>query len=179
MSNSITIHDKTFYPFLSAKKIKARVKQLAQNVNEDYKDRSPLFISILNGSFMFTADLMKRVVVPSEVSFIKLASYRDMESSGRVKQLIGLNENVFGRNVVIVEDIIDNGITITGILDLFQSLGPESLEVITLLRKPKCLKLGIDLKYVGFDIPDKFVVGYGLDYNGQGRNLSAIFQYED
>ena len=179
MSNSITIYDKTFYPFLSTEKIKARVTQLAQNINEDYKDRAPLFIAILNGSFMFTADLMKQVVVPSEVSFIKLASYQDMESSGQVKQLIGLNENIFGRNVVIVEDIIDNGITITGVLDLFQSLGPESLEVITLLRKPKGLKLGIDFKYVGFDIPDKFVVGYGLDYNGQGRNLSAIFQYKD
>lgn len=179
MRHPITIHDKKFYPFLSAKEIKSRVKTLAKAINQDYKDKSPLFIAVLNGSFMFTADLMKRVVIPSEVSFVKLASYRDMESSGRVNQLIGLNENVLGRNVIIVEDIIDSGITITGVLDLFRSLGPESLEVVTLLRKPQCLEAGIDLKYVGFDIPDKFVVGYGLDYNGLGRNLHAIFQYKD
>lgn len=175
----MVIKEKTFKKFLSEEEILTRISRLATKVNKDYIDKNPLFIAILNGSFMFAADIMKKIKIPSEISFVKVASYEEMESTGNVKGLIGLNENIFNRHVVILEDIIDSGRTITKILEEFRSLGAASVEVVSLLLKPECYTQKETIRYVGFEIPDKFVVGYGLDYDGQGRNLPDIYQLKE
>lgn len=173
------VKDKEFIKYISSEEISEKIGEIATRINEDYKNKRPLFIAILNGSFMFAADLMKEISIPCEISFVKVASYEEMESSGNVKQLIGLNENIFNKDVIIIEDIIDTGRTIAKILEEFRSLGASSAEVVTLLQKPKTNTSGEKLKYIGFDIPEKFVVGYGLDYDGLGRNLKDIYQLKD
>ena len=173
------IHDQQFDIFLSADKIKNRIQEMAQQLNEDYKDRNPLFLSILNGAFIFTADLFREINIPAEVSFIKLKSYRRMETTGKVKELLGLEHNIFNRNIIIVEDIVDTGKTLQHILEEFKELGTKSIEILTLLYKPEANKVPLDLKYIGFEIPNEFVVGYGLDYEGYGRNLKDIYKVVD
>lgn len=175
----MVVKDKEFQEYISSEQITQKIKELAGQINADYKDKKPLFIAILNGSFMFAADLFKEVEIPCEISFVKVASYEEMESTGNVKQLIGLNENIFNKDVIIIEDIIDTGRTISKILEEFRSLGASSVEVVTLLRKPEANKSGEPLRYIGFDIPEKFVVGYGLDYDGLGRNLKDIYQLKE
>ncbi len=175
----MVIKEKTFKKFLTEEEIQTRISRLATKVNKDYLDKNPLFIAILNGSFMFAADMMKKIKIPSEISFVKVASYEEMESTGNVKGLIGLNENIFNRHVIILEDIIDSGRTITKILEEFRSLGAASVEVVSLLLKPESYTQKEAIRYVGFEIPDKFVVGYGLDYDGQGRNLPDIYQLKE
>jgi len=170
------IHDKEFEKFIGADKISDRVKEIAKQINKDYKEKTPLFIAILNGSFMFASDLMKEVDIPSEISFVRVASYEDMQSSGDIKRLIGLSENIFNREVIVIEDIIDSGLTMDKMLEEFQSLGAKNVTIASLLTKPDNMKTEISVKYLGFEIADKFVVGYGLDYNGQGRNLKDIYQ---
>lgn len=170
------IRDKAFEKFIKAEDISKRIKAMSSEICADYKDKEPLFIAILNGSFMFAADLMKEVDISAKISFVKVASYTEMESSGNVKQLIGLNEPIFKKDVVVIEDIVDTGKTMKQIVDEFNSLGASSVEIISLLRKPESLVEEIEVKYVGFDIPNKFVVGYGLDYDGLGRNLKDIYQ---
>jgi hypoxanthine phosphoribosyltransferase len=170
------IHDKRFDIFISSEKIKVRIRELAAQINSDYKTKNPLFLSILNGAFIFTADIFREINIPAEVSFIKLKSYRKMESSGKVKELLGLEHNIFGRNIIIVEDIVDTGNTLNHILREFEQLGTKSIEILTLLHKPEATKNPVSLKYVGFEIPDKFVVGYGLDYDGYGRNLADLYK---
>ena len=176
---NMVVKDKEFEKFISSEEITERIKSLAATINSDYADKKPLFVAILNGSFMFAADLMKEINIPCEISFVKVASYQEMESSGNVKQLIGLNENIFKKDVIILEDIVDTGRTISKILEEFKSLGASSVEVVTLLQKPACNTSGEPLKYIGFDIPEKFVVGYGLDYDGLGRNLKDIYQLSE
>ncbi|MTI22145.1 hypoxanthine phosphoribosyltransferase [Fulvivirga sp. RKSG066] len=175
----MVVKDKAFEKYISSEELAEKTREIAVRLNADYKEKRPLFIAILNGSFMFAADLMKEINIESEISFVKVASYEEMESTGNVKQLIGLNENIFNKDVVIIEDIIDTGRTIVKILEEFKSLGANSVEVVTLLQKPKSNEVGDQLKYVGFEIPDKFVVGYGLDYDGLGRNLKDIYQLKD
>lgn len=175
----MVIKEKKFVKFISHEDIDKKVKSIAEKINVDYKERKPLFIAILNGSFIFAADLFKEIKIDCEISFVKVASYEDMESSGNVKQLIGLNENIFKKDVVIIEDIIDTGRTINKIYEEFISLGAASVEVISLLRKPTSKNCVVDFKYTGFEIPDKFVVGYGLDYDGLGRNTKDIYQVEE
>lgn len=175
----MVVKDKEFQKYISSEEIHQKIKTLAEQINNDYKDKKPLFIAILNGSFMFAADLFKEVKIPCEISFVKVASYEEMESTGNVKQLIGLNENIFNKDVIIIEDIIDTGRTIAKILEEFRSLGASSVEVVTLLQKPEANKSGEKLKYIGFNIPEKFVVGYGLDYDGLGRNLKDIYQLKE
>ncbi len=170
------IKDKEFSILISEHDLQQRIGEMGQAIERDYEGKKPLFIGILNGSFMFVADIMKHISIPSEVSFIKMASYNEMSSSGTVKELIGLNENIFKRHVVVLEDIIDSGLTISGVLDQFRERGAASVEVATLLLKPDALKTPVDIKYTGFEIPNKFVVGYGLDYDGLGRNTRAIYQ---
>lgn len=170
------IKDKSFKILLTEEEIQARVAHMAKAISKDYKDKSPLFIGILNGCFMFVADVMKNVKVPAKVSFIKLASYSEMVSSGAVKELIGLNENIFKKDVVILEDIIDSGNTIASVVEQFTDRGAASVAVATLLLKPDALKTKVDIKYVGFEIGNEFVVGYGLDYDGLGRNTKDIYQ---
>ena len=170
------IKDKTFKILIPEEELQEKIASLAHAINEDYKGKAPLFIGVLNGSFMFVADMMKRITLPSKVSFIKLASYVNTQSSGTVKELIGLNENIFKQDVVILEDIIDSGLTMSSVVEEFKERGASSVAIATLLLKPNSLKVKVDIKYVGFEISDEFVVGYGLDYDGLGRNSGAIYQ---
>jgi len=172
----IHIHDKFFEPYLSAASIEEKVKEIAERVNQDYSGKKPLFIAILNGSFMFAADLFKNISIESEICFIKLASYKGTRSSGQVITAIGLDTDLFGRHVVIVEDIVDTGKTLNAFLPQLHHQQPESLKIISLLHKPAAMIFPIPVDYTGFSVPDKFMVGYGLDYNGLGRNHSAIYQ---
>lgn len=173
------IKGKSFEVLISEEDLLKRVKLIADEINRDYGGMNPLFVGILNGAFMFVSDIMKRISLQSEISFIKLASYTKMTSSGSVKELIGLNDNIFNRHVIVLEDIIDSGNTISTVLDEFKSRGAASVEVATLLLKPDALKVDLDIKYIGFEISDEFVVGYGLDYDGLGRNSSAIYQLKE
>lgn len=173
------IKGKSFEVLISEEDLLKRVKLIADEINKDYGGMNPLFVGILNGAFMFVSDIMKRISLQSEISFIKLASYTKMTSSGSVKELIGLNDNIFNRHVIVLEDIIDSGNTISTVLDEFKSRGAASVEVATLLLKPDALKVDLDIKYIGFEISDEFVVGYGLDYDGLGRNSSAIYQLKE
>jgi hypoxanthine phosphoribosyltransferase len=172
----INVHDKTFETYLSDEIIQQRVKELAADINRDYSGKKPLFIAILNGSFMFAADLFKHLNIEAELCFIKLASYKGMKSSGKVVTSIGLEEDIFDKDVIIVEDIVDTGKTLHRFLPKLVHQQPRSLKIVTLLHKADATEYPLVLDYVGFSIPDKFVVGYGLDYDGLGRNLREIYQ---
>lgn len=172
----IKVHDKSFETYLSEKAIQQRVKEIADTINKDYAGKKPLFIAILNGSFMFAADLFKHLTIEAELCFIKLASYKGMKSSGKVVTTIGLEEDLFGKDVIIVEDIVDTGKTLHKFLPKLVHQQPKSLKIATFLHKSEATEYPLKLDYVGFDIPNKFVVGYGLDYDGLGRNLKEIFQ---
>jgi hypoxanthine phosphoribosyltransferase len=176
--SSVTVFDKTFCTYLSEKDIQERIAQMAEAINKDYKGRKPLFIGILNGAFMFASDLFRNLTIDAEITFIKLASYKGMKSTGNVVTSIGLDHDLYGRDVVIVEDIIDTGKTLHKFLPQLEHQQPASLKIAALLHKPEALVFPIKIDYVGFSIPNKFVVGYGLDYNGMGRNLKEIFQLE-
>ena len=172
----ITVHDKSFGPYLSEEQIQQRVKELAEKINTDYAGKRPLFIAILNGSFMFAADLFKNLEIPAELCFIKLASYKGLKSSGNVVTSIGLEDDLFDKDVIIVEDIVDTGKTLHNFLPKLMHQQPRSLKIVSLLHKSSATEFPLQLDYTGFDIPDKFVVGYGLDYDGLGRNLKEIYQ---
>lgn len=174
--NQVRVHDKTFELYIPYERIRAVVENMAEQMNTDFADKNPLFICILNGSFMFAAELFKRIeLVETEISFVKLASYQGDKTTGDVKQLIGLNENIEGRTVVVLEDIVDTGITIENILEQLTKLKPRELKIATLLLKPDALQKKVQLDYIGMEIPNDFIVGYGLDYNGHGRNLLDIY----
>jgi|SRR3954469_3266660 hypoxanthine phosphoribosyltransferase len=172
----IKLHDKTFDTYLSEAQIQEKIRNIAEELNRDYKDKRPLFIAILNGSFMFAADLFKYLSIDAEICFIKLASYRGMKSSGNVITAIGLDVDLFGRDVVIVEDIVDTGKTLNEFLPKLDHQQPKSLRIAALLHKPDATQYPLKIDYLGFSIPNKFVVGYGLDYDGLGRNLKEIYQ---
>ena len=172
----IKVHDKTFETYLSEDAILKRVKEMAAAINKDYAGRRPLFIVILNGSFMFAADVFKYLTIEAEICFIKLASYKGMKSSGKVVTSIGLEEDLFGKEVIILEDIVDTGKTLHNFLPKLVHQQPKSLKIAALLHKPEATEYPLTLDYVGFVIPNKFVVGYGLDYDGLGRNLKEIYQ---
>ncbi|MER2996435.1 hypoxanthine phosphoribosyltransferase [Pontibacter populi] len=173
---TITLHDCDFSTYLYEEEIIARIAMLAEQINKDYEGKNPLFLAVLNGSFMFASDLMKRVTIPCEIAFIRLSSYRDMESTGSVKEVLGLTENVEGRHVVVLEDIVDTGHTVHNLVNQLQAKTPASVEIASLLLKPDCLQHQLHVKYVAKSIPNDFVVGYGLDYNGLGRNLRDIYK---
>ena len=164
---------------MSEDTIQQRIRELADRINSDYRERNPLFIAILNGSFMFAADLFKNLDAAVEISFIKVASYDQFSSSGKVSKLIGLTEPLHNRDVIILEDIIDTGLTMENIKEMIMDQAPGSVEIVTLLHKPEALKVDLNIKYCGFEIPNKFVVGYGLDYDGLGRNFREILQLKD
>jgi hypoxanthine phosphoribosyltransferase len=172
----IKVHNKTFETYLSGETIQQRVNEMAAAINKDYTGKKPLFIAILNGSFMFAADLFKQLTIEAELCFIKLASYKGMKSSGKVITSIGLEEDLFGKDVIIVEDIVDTGKTLHRFLPKLVHQQPKSLKIATLLHKSDATEYPLVLDYVGFTIPNKFVVGYGLDYDGLGRNLREIYQ---
>ena len=169
------ILDLEFEPYIDRSKILYQVRKIAETINQDYKDKDPLFISILNGSFIFTADLIREIDIPSQISFIKLSSYSQVTSTGKVKELIGLNDNVFNRNLIIIEDIIDSGLTLQHVRAALKDLGSASIEIATLFLKPESFHKEFDIKYVGFLIPNDFIVGYGMDYEGYGRNLPDVY----
>jgi hypoxanthine phosphoribosyltransferase len=173
---TLRIHDKTFTPYISEDEIREKVNELAVSLNRDYKDKNPIFIAILNGAFIFAADLFKSLHIDAEISFIKLASYKGMKSSGQVITAIGLDIELFNRHVVILEDIVDTGKTLNEFLPQLWHQQPASLKVVALLHKPEATVFPLKVDYTGFEIPDKFVVGYGLDYNGLGRNTASIYQ---
>ena len=172
----VKLHDKTFDTYLSSDTIQEKVQEIAARLNKDYAGKKPLFIAILNGSFMFAADLFKYVTIDAEISFIKLASYRGMKSTGNVVTAIGLEDDLFGRDVIILEDIVDTGKTLHEFLPKLHHQQPKSLKIVALLHKSEATKYPLTIDYIGFDIPDKFVAGYGLDYDGLGRNLKEIYQ---
>ena len=174
--NSIKVLDKEFVPYLSEKEIQEKITMLAHQLNKDYAGKRPIFLSILNGSFLFTADLFKQITIESEVCFIKLASYKGMSSSGNVITAIGLEANVSGRDIIILEDIIDTGKTLHHYLPQLLSSSPASVKVAVLLNKKEALQFPVQVDYSCFEIPNKFVVGYGLDYDGLGRNSKDIYQ---
>lgn len=173
---SIKVHDKTFEIYLSEKAIQEKIINIAAAIDKDYADKKPLFIAILNGSFMFAADLFKYLTINSEICFIKLASYKGMKSSGQVVTAIGLDDDLYGRDVIIVEDIVDTGKTLHEFLPKLMHQQPKSLKIVALLHKAEATKFPLTIDYLGFSIPNKFVVGYGLDYDGLGRNLKEIYQ---
>ena len=171
----ITIHDKTFTPFISQETIENRIAELAKQINSDYEGRKPVFLVVLNGAFLFASELVKNIPLSCEITFIRLSSYSQTESTGKVRQIIGLEEKLTDRDVIIIEDIVDTGLTMHQLLLQIQDLGPSSIAIATLLHKPEAIKKPVDLRYVGFQIPNRFVVGYGLDYDGLGRNLDALY----
>ena len=174
--NSIFLHDKEFIPFLSEWEIQEKIKELAIQLNKDYANKKPLFLSILNGAFLFTADLFKQITIEAEICFIKLASYKGMTSSDNVITAIGLGSNVLDRHIIILEDIIDTGKTLHHYLPQLAAQGPASVKIAVLLNKKEARQYQVDLDYSCFDISNKFVVGYGLDYDGIGRNSKDIYQ---
>ena len=171
----VKVKDKTFRTFIPEAEILQRVKAVADKLNEDMKDKNPLFLAVLNGSFMFAADLMRMITIPCEISFVKLASYQGTTSTGKIKEVIGINEELKGRTVVIVEDIVDTGFTMKRMLEQLGTRGPESLHICSLLVKPGKLQVPLNIEYAAMEIPNDFIVGYGLDYDQQGRNLRDIY----
>ena len=172
----IRVHDKEFVPYLTSHEIDVQVQRVADEINRDYADKKPLFVAILNGSFIFAADLFKKINLEAEICFIKLASYKGVKSTGKVITAIGLDTDLFGRHVIIVEDIVDTGKTLFQFLPQLEHQHPASLKVASLLHKPDASVHPIKIDYLGFTIPDKFVLGYGLDYDGLGRNIKEIYQ---
>lgn len=170
------VHDKQFKPYLSAVEIDKEVSRIAEELNTAYAGKNPLFIAILSGSFIFAADLFKKINIPAEICFIKLASYKGTKSTGNVITSIGLDVDIHEREVVILEDIIDTGRTLHAFLPQLEHQQPKSLKICALLHKPDCTQFNVPIHYLGFSIPDKFVLGYGLDYDGHGRNLPEIYQ---
>jgi len=177
--STIKVHDKYFIPFLSEAEIQQKIKELSLQISKDYAGKKPLFIAILNGSFMFASDLFKHITIDTEICFIKLASYKGTKSSGQVITAIGLDIDITGRNVIILEDIIDTGKTLNEFLPQIRNQQPASLKIAVLLNKPEATVYPMNINYCGFAIPDKFVVGYGLDYNGLGRNISSIYKLQE
>jgi hypoxanthine phosphoribosyltransferase len=170
------IKDLEFKQFINKSKIQEAIRGLAQQINTDYKDKTPVFLPILNGSFIFAADLIKQIEISCKVSFVKVSSYSGTTSSGQLKTLIGMDASLFNQDVIVVEDIVDTGQTLQKIIEELKGLGTKSVEVVTLLRKEPAREKMINVKYTGFEIENEFVVGYGLDYDGLGRNLKEIYK---
>ena len=177
--STVKIKDKTFKTSISEEEIRKRVKQLAQRISQDMAGKNPLLISVLNGSFIFAADLLREITIPCEISFVKLASYEGILSTGKIKEIMGLNEDISGRTVIIVEDIVDTGRTMRRMLDSLSVRRPAEVHICTLFVKPDKLEVPLDIEYVAFSIPNDFIVGYGLDYDGQGRALKEIYPLSD
>lgn len=172
----IQVLDKKFQPYIKAEEIQEQITKLANEINADYKDKKPLFIAILNGSFMFASDLFKELTIEAEICFIKLASYKGTKSTGNVITSIGLDEPLKDRHVIIIEDIVDTGKTLNEFLPQLINQQPSSMKIAALLHKPEALLFPLTIDYLGFNVPNKFLLGYGLDYDGLGRNLKEIYQ---
>ncbi len=173
--DTIQVLDKKFRISIPEDEILKAIDVVAEKLNRDMAGKNPLFMAVLNGSFIFAADLIRRITIPCEVSFVKLASYQGTLSSGKVTEVIGINENLAGRTIIILEDIIESGITMRQMLDSLATRNPASVHICTLLLKPEKLKVDLNIEYVAMEIPNDFILGYGLDYNQQGRNLKDIY----
>lgn len=178
-TDSIELHDRKFQLLFDKSQIDKRVQELAESIKIKFKDQRPLFIGVLNGSFIFTSDLVRAYHGECEVTFVKLNSYEGMDSTGRIEEQLSLKENIKGRPIIIVEDIIDSGRTVHHFLKSIQSKNPSSVSVATLLYKPKAMQFDYNIDYIGFEIPNQFVVGYGLDYDGLGRQLDGVYVLEE
>lgn len=172
---NVKLHDKTFELLIKDADIQLRVTEIAQKINQEYQNRVPLFLGVLNGSFLFAADLFKSLTIDCEISFIKISSYEGISSTGQVKSLVGLNVDISNRDVIIIEDIVDTGDTMKYLLSELNLNTPTSIKIATMIFKPTALKHDISPDYVGFELPPDFIVGYGLDYDGLGRNLKDIY----
>jgi hypoxanthine phosphoribosyltransferase len=175
----LQVHDLVFEEFISESLILERVLSLATHINSNYSDKDPILIGVLNGSFMFFSDLLKNIYIPCETSFIRVNSYQNETSTGKIQEILGLNINIENRHVILVEDIIDTGHTMEFLSEKILALKPASMELCTLLFKPEPFQYQYPIKYIGFEIENKFVIGYGLDYNEKGRNLRSIFIKKD
>ena len=174
--STIKVHDKEFISYITSGEIEEQVARVAAEINRDYKGKKPVFIAILNGAFIFAADLFKQITIEAEICFIKLASYKGVKSTGKVITAIGLDVDLYGREVIIVEDIVDTGKTLFQFLPQLEHHHPASLKIASLLHKPEAMMHPIKIDFLGFTIPNKFVIGYGLDYDGLGRNIKEIYQ---
>lgn len=172
----IKVHDKVFKPFIDKTTIQKRVEELGKEIDKDYNELKPLFISVLNGSFVFAADLFRCLTIEAEISFIKLVSYKGTTSTGNVVTAIGMEESLHQRHVILLEDIIDTGKTLSSFIPEILSRQPASLKIASFLMKPEALQYDIKADYLGFEVPNKFVLGYGLDYDGLGRNLPELYE---
>ncbi len=172
----IQILDKTFTPYIEEKQIQHRIKEIAEQINSEYEEKYPLFLGVLNGSFIFASDLFKNIDIPAEISFVKLASYKGTKSTGNVMTLIGLDDSIKDRNVIVIEDIVDTGKTLIELRHALEEKSPQSISIVTLLDKTEARQHPVDIDYSGFQIENLFVVGYGLDYDGYGRNMKDIYQ---
>lgn len=170
------IGNREFVTFITSRELQMRVKSMAEELTADYRGKDPLFLIILNGAFMFATDLLKEIKIPARLSFIKVASYRGTESTGEICELIGLSENLKDKDVILVDDIIDTGLTMKKVMDKVREEKPASVKIVSLLLKPDAFGNQFDVDYVGFTIPNDFVVGYGLDYDGYGRNLKDLYK---
>ena len=175
----IQLHDKQFVPFISAKEIDFAITKMVTQITADFSSETPVFIGVLNGAFMVVSDLLKRYTTPCEVSFIKMASYEGTSSSENVKQLLGLNQDLSGRTVIVIEDIVDTGNTLVALRALFEKENVKEFKIAALFFKPEAYQQDLPIDYVGIRIPNKFIVGYGLDYDGLGRNLPEVYQLKD
>ncbi|UKK48850.1 hypoxanthine phosphoribosyltransferase [Prevotella sp. E9-3] len=171
----VTIKDKTFETSMPEAQIKWRVKQLAQQISSELEGKNPLFLAVLNGAFIFAADLMREMTIPCEISFVKLASYQGTTSTGKIKEVMGINEDLSGRTVIILEDIVETGLTIKQMIESLGTRNPAEIKVCTLFFKPEKLNVDLKLDYVAFEIPNDFILGYGLDYDQQGRGLKDLY----
>ena len=179
MHKQITIKDLTFEPLITEEAVQERVRELGQALLPRYRNLNPLFISILSGAFVFASDLIRAFDADCEVGFVKISSYSGTQSTGNVQTVMGLEKDLSGRHIIVVEDIIDTGRTLHFFLDHLQAQSPASIEVVAFLRKPEAVQFDIETEYVGFDIENRFVVGYGLDYDALGRNLPGIYQLKE
>ncbi len=175
----IQLHDKQFVPFISAKEIDFAIAKMVAQVEADFADETPVFVGVLNGAFMVVSDFMKQYKKPCEVSFIKMASYEGTSSSNEVKQLIGINQDLTGRSVIIIEDIVDTGNTLVELKELFKKQNVKHFKIATLFFKPEAYTKDIKIDYIGIRIPNKFIVGFGLDYDGLGRNLPEVYKLKE
>ncbi|MDO4190433.1 MAG: hypoxanthine phosphoribosyltransferase [Bacteroidales bacterium] len=173
--DKIQVKDKQFKISIHEKEILDAVQKIANRINTELSDKQPLFLGVLNGSFMFMSDLMKRINIPAEISFVKMSSYEGMSTTGKIKKLIGLNQDIKGRTIVVVEDIVDTGFTMMNMIAQLKELGAGDIKIATLVSKPEARKHEVPLDYIAFEIPNRFIVGYGLDYDGFGRNLPHIY----
>ena len=173
--STVKIKDKIFQTSITEEEIRQRVKVLGQRLSKDLEGKNPLFLSVLNGAFMFTADLLREMTIPCEVSFVKLASYQGTTSTGKVKEVIGINEDLTGRTVVSVEDIVESGKTMSRMIETLGTRNPASIHICSLFVKPEKLEVDLNIEYSAFEIPNAFIVGYGLDYDQQGRQLKEVY----